>query len=219
MQEATPLLLSGARSEHVSRGVRLEWFTVAYNSLEGLIALIAGLIAGSVALVGFGFDSVLEVTSGATLLWRLHADRRPEVRERVEALSLRIVGWCFLVLSAYVTYDATSRLVTREVPDHSTAGMILAAVSLVVMPVLARAKRRVAQQIGSAALTADATQTQFCTYLSAILLAGLALNASMGWWWADPLAALVMVPIIFNEGVEAVRGRTCCDSCGAGFER
>lgn len=213
MQQATPIVLSGGRTEHISRGVRLEWFTVAYNSLEALIALIAGLLAGSVALVGFGFDSVLEVTSGATLLWRLHADRRPEVRERVEALALKIVGWCFLLLSAYVAYDAATRLVTREVPDRSAAGMVLAAASLLVMPILARAKRRVARQIGSAALTADATQTQFCTYLSAILLAGLGLNASLGWWWADPLAALVMVPIIFNEGVEAVRGRTCCASC------
>jgi cation diffusion facilitator family transporter len=211
--EVTAVGDSSRRAGQVSRGVRLEWFTVAYNSLEGLIALIAGVLAGSVALVGFGFDSVLEVTSGATLLWRLHADRRPEARERVEARALRIVGWCFLLLSAYVAYDATSRLVTREVPDHSTAGMILAAVSLMVMPLLARAKRRVAHQIGSAALTADATQTQLCTYLSAILLAGLGLNAFLGWWWADPLAGLVMVPIIFNEGIDAVRGRTCCASC------
>ena len=131
--------MSGGRTEHISRGVRLEWFTVAYNSLEALIALIAGLLAGSVALVGFGFDSVLEVTSGATLLWRLHADRRPEVRGRVEALALKIVGWCFLLLSAYVAYDAATRLVTREVADRSAAGMVLAAASLLVMPILARA--------------------------------------------------------------------------------
>jgi divalent metal cation (Fe/Co/Zn/Cd) transporter len=201
------------RSGQVRRGQTLEWFTIGYNSLEAVIALVTGLLAGSVALVGFGFDSVLEVTSGAALLWRLHADANAASRARAEALALRIVGWCFLALAAYVAWDAVSRLVTREAPQKSLAGIVLAAVSLIVMPLLARAKRRVAGRIQSAALTADAKQTELCTYLSAILLAGLGLNLVAGWWWADPLAGLVMVPVIAREGLEAVRGRTCCAAC------
>ena len=198
------------RSSHVRRGVHLEWFTVAYNSLEGLIALAAGLLSGSIALVGFGFDSALEVTSGVALLWRLGSDADEPTRERNEVAALRIVGICFLLLAVYVSYDAIQALVSREAPQRSFAGIVLAVASLIVMPLLARAKRRVAGHIGSAALTADAKQTQLCTYLSAVLLVGLLLNAVLGWWWADPVAALAMVPIIANEGVEALRGRTCC---------
>lgn len=198
------------RSSHVRRGVHLEWFTVAYNSLEGLIALAAGLLSGSIALVGFGFDSALEVTSGVALLWRLGSDADEPTRERNEMAALRVVGICFLLLAVYVSYDAIQSLVSREAPQRSFAGIVLAVASLIVMPLLARAKRRVAGHIGSAALTADAKQTQLCTYLSGVLLVGLLLNAVLGWWWADPVAALAMVPIIANEGVEALRGRTCC---------
>ena len=209
------MALSGAleRAHHIRRGVRLEWFTIAYNSLEGLIALTAGLLSGSIALVGFGFDSAIEVTSGAALLWRLNADASERTRERDEAMALRIVGVCFLLLALYVTYDALQSLVSREAPQRSLPGIVLAVASLIVMPLLSRAKRRVAGRIGSTALTADAKQTQLCTYLSAILLCGLVLNAVLGWWWADPLAALAMVPIIVNEGWEALRGRTCCATC------
>ncbi len=199
------------RTELIKRGRRLEYFTIAYNSLEGLIAIVAGLIAGSIALVGFGFDSVIEVTSGAALLWRLQADFDEAGRERVEAITLRIVGVCFLALALYVGYDAIKSLLRFEAPERSIAGIILAAVSLVVMPLLARAKRRVAAGIRSGAMVADAKQTEFCTYLSAILLGGLLANALFGWWWADPVAALVMTPIIAKEGVEALRGKTCCD--------
>jgi len=163
-----------------------------------------------VALVGFGFDSVLEVTSGAALLWRLHADHDTASRARAEARALGVVGWCFVLLAVYVAYDAGVRLLTREAPNPSVVGLVLAAVSLIVMPLLARAKRRVAERIGSAALTADATQTQLCTYLSAILLVGLGLNSAVGWWWADPVAGLMMVPIIAKEGYDALRGKTCC---------
>ena len=201
------------RAPHVRRGVRLEWFTILYNSLEGLIALAAGLVSGSIALVGFGFDSAIEVTSGAALLWRLHADAREGARDGHEAAALRIVGVCFLLLALYVTYDALHALVSREVPQRSLFGILLAGASVIVMPLLARAKRRVAGHIASAALTADARQTQLCTYLSGILLCGLGLNASLGWWWADPIAALAMVPIIAKEGAEALRGRTCCAKC------
>lgn len=193
------------------RGRRLEYFTIAYNSLEGLIAISAGLVAGSIALVGFGFDSIIEVTSGATLVWRLNSDADEERRERVEAIALRIVGVCFLLLAVYVTYDSIKSLVLREPPRESIVGIALAAVSVVVMPLLVRAKKKVARGITSGALMADSKQTELCTYLSAILLGGLLLNAFFGWWWADPIAALIMVPIIAKEGVEALRGETCCD--------
>ena len=199
------------RARLVGRGRKLEYFTIGYNSLEGIIAIIAGLVAGSVALIGFGFDSLIEVTSGAALLWRLHSDADESRRERLEAVTLRIVGVCFLLLAAYVSYDSIKSLIRREEPHESIPGIVLAIASLIVMPLLVRAKRKVARGIKSGALMADSKQTELCTYLSAILLAGLLLNALVGWWWADPVAALVMVPIIAKEGIEAVRGETCCD--------
>ena len=212
MAEVT--LQSGNRADLVRRGRYLEYFTIGYNSLEGLIAVAAGLLAGSIALVGFGFDSLIEVTSGAVLLWRLHADLDEERRERIEAISLRIVGACFVLLAIYVSYDSVKSLIWREAPQESIVGIVLAAVSLIVMPLLVRAKRKVARGIKSAALMADSKQTELCTYLSAILLGGLLLNALFGWWWADPAAALVMVPIIVKEGIEGLRGETCCeDEC------
>jgi divalent metal cation (Fe/Co/Zn/Cd) transporter len=198
-----------ARAASVRRGRALEYLTIGWNSLEGLIAIASGLLAGSIALVGFGVDSVIEVSSGAALLWRLHLDS-PERRERAEQVALKLVGVSFLALAAYVAFDAVKSLVYREVPEASYVGIALAALSLAVMPLLARAKRRVAAEIGSRALQADSRQTDICTYLSAILLGGLILNALFGWWWADPVAALVMTPIIVKEGVEALRGETCC---------
>jgi divalent metal cation (Fe/Co/Zn/Cd) transporter len=211
MDAATTTLNKVERSELVRKGRRLEYFTIAYNSLEGLIAVVAGLMAGSIALVGFGFDSLIEVTSGAALLWRLHSDADEARRERVEAITVRIVGVCFLLLAAYVSYDSIKSLIWREEPRESIPGIVLAIASLIVMPLLVRAKRKVARGIKSAALMADSKQTELCTYLSAILLAGLLLNAFLGWWWADPVAALVMVPIIVKEGIEGLRGETCCD--------
>lgn len=199
------------RAQLVRRGRKLEYFTIGYNSLEGIVAIIAGVIAGSIALVGFGFDSLIEVTSGATLLWRLQADINEARRERVEAISLRIVGACFILLAVYLTFDSIKLLWKHEAPSQSLPGIVLAAVSLVVMPLLVRAKRKVARGIRSNALMADSKQTEICTYLSAILLGGLLLNALLGWWWADPVAALIMIPIIAKEGIEALRGETCCD--------
>ena len=199
------------RTRLVKRGRYLEYFTIGYNSLEGLIAIGAGVLASSIALVGFGFDSLIEVTSGAVLLWRLHADVNEARRERVEAISLRLVGICFIALALYVTQDSIWSLLKREAPDESLIGIILAAVSLIVMPLLVRAKRKVARGINSGALMADSKQTELCTYLSAILLGGLLLNALLGWWWADPIAALIMVPIIAREGIEALRGERCSD--------
>ncbi|MGI8838009.1 MAG: cation transporter [Pyrinomonadaceae bacterium] len=214
MTQAELHLENPTRPALIKQGYYLEYFTIGYNSLEGLIAVTAGVIAGSIALVGFGFDSLIEVTSGAVLLWRLHSDVNEARRERVEAISLRIVGACFLLLAIYVSYDSVTSLITRitrETPEESLVGILLAAVSLIVMPLLVRAKRKVARGIASRALMADSKQTELCTYLSAILLGGLLLNALFGWWWADPLAALIMVPIIGREGIEALRGETCCD--------
>lgn len=202
------------RQRLVRRGLRLNWATALYNSLEGIIAIAAGLVAGSVALVGFGVDSVIELSASAAAIWRLRADLDPERREQSERLTLRIVGVLFLALAIYVAADAAKTLIAREPPRESPVGIGLAALSLVVMPLLARAKRRVAAAMGSRALVAESQQTLICTYLSAILLGGLLLNALAGWWWADPVAALGMAPLIAHEGIEALRGRDACgDQC------
>jgi len=192
----------------------LEYFTIAWNSLEGLVAVVAGVFSGSIALVGFGIDSFIEVTSGVVLLWRMTVDADVQTRERNEKLSLRIVGVCFLALVVYVGYESIYDLVSRKAPEHSVPGILLACVSLIVMPLLSQAKKKVAEELGSAAMHADAKQTDFCVYLSAILLIGLLFNAALGWWWADPAAALIMVPLIAKEGVEAMKGETCCDYHG-----
>jgi divalent metal cation (Fe/Co/Zn/Cd) transporter len=194
----------------VRRGKRLEYFTIAWNSLEGIIAVTAGVFAGSISLVGFGVDSFIEVTSGSALLWRMSIDTDVHRREHSERLTLRIVGGCFLGLAAYVTYEAVRDLIGQEAAAHSVPGILLACVSLVVMPLLSRAKRRVGTAMHSRAMRADARQTEFCTYLSAILLGGLLLNTMWGWWWADPIAALAMVPIIVKEGIDGLRGDACC---------
>jgi divalent metal cation (Fe/Co/Zn/Cd) transporter len=207
---APPITVS--RLEFARRGKRLEYFTIGWNSLEGLIAIVAGIFAASISLVGFGIDSLIEVTSGGALLWRMRAETDPVRRERVERISLRIVGACFIALAAYVAYEAAMALIHQEAPQRSIVGIVLAAVSLIVMPILARAKRKISAALSSAAMAADARQTDFCTYLSAILLGGLLLNALFGLWWADPVAALVMVPLIAYEGSEALRGKTCCPS-------
>ncbi|PYT61466.1 MAG: hypothetical protein DMG46_04245 [Acidobacteria bacterium] len=171
-----------ALERHVfaQRGKRLEYFTIAWNSLEGIVAVVAGVIAGSISLVGFGVDSFIEVISGTALLWRMSVDAEEHHRERIEQTALRIEGACFLALAAYVSYEAVSNLMERRAPEH-------------------------------AAMNADAKQTEFCTYLSAILLGGLLLNAVSDLWWADPAAALVMVPVIGKEGVDGLRGNTCCE--------
>ena len=189
----------------VKRGRRLAYLTIGWNSLEGIIAIGAGILAGSIALVGFGVDSVIEVSSGAIILWRLASG---EHRER---LALRLVGISFVALAAYVAFDAVKSLIYRELPEASYVGIAIAALSLVVMPILARAKRKVASELNSNAMKADSRQTDLCAYLSAILLGGLILNAIFGWWWADPLAALIMVPIIAKEGIEALHGEACDD--------
>jgi len=195
----------------VRRGKRLEHFTIGYNALEGLASIVAGVFAGSIALVGFGVDSIIEVTSAIALLVRLHADADHARRERSERITLRIVGICFLSLAAYIAFDSINALIHRALPEHSIPGIVITALSVVIMPLLSRAKRNVGRAIGSNALIADAKQTALCTYLSAITLIGLLLNALLGWWWADPAAALIMVPIIVREGVEGLRAEHCDD--------
>jgi len=199
----------------VQRSRRLNYATLVYNSLEGVLSIGAGLLAGSIALVGFGTDSLIELTAGAAALWRLSADLNQGRRERVEQQTLRLIGLCFLALAGYVSLEAIQGLVDRTAPEQSALGIGIAAASLLVMPFLARAKRAVALQLGSGALAAEAKQTLICTYLSAILLVGLAVNALWGWWWADPVAGLSMVPLIVWEGLEGVRGRSACggDCC------
>lgn len=205
--------LAAERPVLVRRGLWLNYLTIGYNSVEATIALAAGIVAGSVALVGFGADSVIEVTASAVAQWRLRADLDPMRRARVEHLTVRIIGGTFLALAAYVTYESIQTLLAREEPEGSLVGIILLGTSVVVMPLLARAKRRVAFSLGSGALAADARQTSLCAYLSVIALAGVALNTLLGWWWADPVAALAMVPIIVKEGIEGVRGQSACGDC------
>lgn len=207
--DAAGLTGTAERRALVRRGLWLNYATIGYNALEALVAILAGLLAGSVALVGFGVDSAIEVTAAGAAQWRLRADVDPKRRERVERITLRVIGWSFLALATYVTYDSGKALWLLERPDRSIAGIAILAASVIVMPVLARAKRRVAQGLSSSALRADAAQTSLCAYLSLIALIGVALNAFVGWWWADPLAALLMVPIIGREGLEGVRGGAC----------
>lgn len=209
-QQVVQLNDAGAnRAQMIKRGQRLEYITFGYNSLEGLFAVIAGILAGSVALISFGFDSLIEVASALALMWRLHADLDEQRRERVEAITLRIVGVCFTVLAAYIIYDAGSALWRREPPERSLPGIALAIASVIIMPLLTRAKRKIGRSIKSEAMLADAKQTELCAYFAAITLGGLILNALFGWWWADPVAALLMTPIIVKEGVEALHGETC----------
>ena len=190
----------------LARGRRLEVLTLGWNVVEGIVSIGAGAVAGSASLIGFGVDSFIESLSGGVLLWRLQDGPDGEARERA---ALQLVGASFLLLAAYVLWESVEKLATREAPERSLPGIAIAALSLVVMPLLARAKRRVAGGLGSRALHADSRQTDLCAYLSAILLGGLVLNALLAWWWADPIAGLVMTPIIAKEGVDALRGERC----------
>jgi divalent metal cation (Fe/Co/Zn/Cd) transporter len=221
MSDGLPILTSGKplpeplRADFVSRGRRLTFATLGYNAIEAAVSIVAGISAGSVALIGFGADSVIEMTAGAASLWRLGRDAEPGRREHAERVSRRIIGVCFLLLAAYVLWESAAALVARERPEASLVGIALAAVSLLVMPLLASAKRTVGRALGSRAVTSEAKQTNVCAWLSAVLLLGLAANALAGWWWADPVAALAMVPLIAWEGVEGLRGRDACgDGCG-----
>lgn len=200
-------LAESIQREQLRVGRQLEYFTLGWNLTEAAVALGAGVFAGSIALVGFGIDSLIESLSGGILLWRL---QRAQTHEKRERPALMLVGISFFLLALYVAVESATSLLRREHPETSIVGIVLSVVSLIAMPLLARAKRRVAERLESRALYADSRQTDICAYLSAILLGGLLLNALFGWWWADPIAALWMVPLILYEGIKAVRGRSCC---------
>ncbi|MGH7646992.1 MAG: cation transporter [Gemmatimonadaceae bacterium] len=201
-----------ARHNLVRRGLYLNYLTIAYNTLEAVASVIVGIIAGSIALVSFGFDSVIELSAGVAAQWRLRAEVDATRREDAERWTRRIVGWSFIALGAYITYESCRSLWYEDRPEGSLVGVLILAASIVVMPLLARAKRRVARGLASHALASEATQTALCAYLSAIALAGIGLNTLFGWWWADPAAALLMVPIVVHEGVEGLR-QVCSDDC------
>jgi divalent metal cation (Fe/Co/Zn/Cd) transporter len=195
------------RSSIVRRGIWLSYATIAYNALEAVVSIAAGITSGSVALLGFGIDSMIEVTSSLAAQWRLRREWDVTQRHHMELMTHRIIGWSFVALSAYVTIDAARALWTHEIPERSLVGIGILVASVVVMPVLARSKRRVAVSMNSRALASDAKQTSLCAYLSSIALAGVGLNALFGFWWADPVGALAMVPIIAKEGIEGAASR------------
>ena len=204
-----------SQADRQKYGRRAQWLaaaSVAYNGVEAVIAIAAGLVAGSVALVGFGLDSIVEVSSGLIILWQFrHA--LPQSRERA---ALRLMALAFFGLAAYVTFESGRALTSGHQPDHSTVGIVLAAVSLMVMPWLSWAQRRTGRRLSSASVVADSSQTLLCTYLSAVLLAGLVLNSTVGWWWADPIAGLVIAAVAVKEGREAWRGDNCCAPAAVG---
>ena len=213
MTSASAEPTAAERAALVRRG---QWYargTLVYNAGEGIAAIVTGLMAGSIALVGFGIDSVIELISSGAALWRLRYDVDEARRNDVERVSLRVIGSCFLVLSAYIVADAVRALWVHEIPQKTVPGIMVAVLSVIIMPILVRGKRKVARGLGSRALHADAAQTSLCAYLSAIVLTGLLLNAVFGWWWADPAAALLMTPIIVKEGVEGLRGQEICKDC------
>lgn len=214
MSATVPTTPTGAdeRSRLGRRAQLLAGASVAYNLVESVIAITAGLVAGSVALVGFGLDSLVEVSSGLIILWQFRHPV-PESRERV---AMRLMSFSFFALAAYVTVESVRALVTGHDPDPSPVGIGLAAVSLLVMPFLSWAQRRTGRGLGSNAVVADSTQTLLCTYLSAVLLVGLVLNATLGWSWADPLAGLIIAAVAVREGRQAWRGEGCCGPLGSG---
>jgi divalent metal cation (Fe/Co/Zn/Cd) transporter len=199
----TPIELAGLHR----RAFRLEWLTTLWNVAEAVIAIGSGAVAGSSALVAFGIDSLIEVSSALVVLWRLFKaapDASAEQVERADRRAHRLVGITFFVLAAYVAVDALRGILFRSVPEASPVGMALAVASLLAMPALAVAKQRTGRRMGSRALEADAMETWLCAYLSAALLIGLVLNAILGWWWADPVAALAMAPFMVWQGRRAI---------------
>lgn len=205
--------LTAAQRQQLGRRAQLlAGASVAYNVLEAMIAVTAGLVAGSVALVGFGLDSIVEVSSGLVILWQF-SHRLPESREQ---RALRLMAVSFFALAGYVGFESVRALVTSSEADPSPVGIALAIASLIVMPLLSWAQRRTGRALGSHAVVADSTQTLLCTYLSAVLLVGLVVNATLGWWWADPLAGLVIAAVAAREGWAAWRGHVCCAPTAGG---
>jgi divalent metal cation (Fe/Co/Zn/Cd) transporter len=204
---ATPSLSVTQRRRLGRRAQLLAGVSVTYNLIEAVVAVAAGAVAGSIALIGFGLDSLVEMSSGLVILWQF----RHPVPESRERLALRLIGLSFFALAAYVTVESVRNLIGGGEPAPSPVGIVLAAVSLLVMPVLSWAQRRTGRTLNSGSVVADSKQTLLCTYLSAVLLVGLLLNALVGWSWADPVAGLVIAAVAVREGVEAWRGDACCD--------
>jgi cation diffusion facilitator family transporter len=208
-----PVILSKVNREDgmedpYKRGINLEYFTLGYNVLEAFASVAFGFLAGSIALVGFGLDSVVESLSGLILLWRLkkHETLTEEEEERIEHKAVKFVAITFCILGAYVLFESVKKLLYQEIPEPSLPGIVISVLSLIIMPVLARKKYRVGVEIGSRALIADSKETLACALLSVALLLGLGLNYVAGIWWADPVAALVIVFFLFREGWEGLRG-------------
>ena len=202
--------LAPARRDVLARRVRgLVAATITYNVVEAVVAVTAGTVASSAALVAFGLDSVVEVASAAAVAWQFSARDHASI-ERRERRALRVIAISFFALAAYVTVDALRTLTGAGHAEHSTAGLVLAALSLAVMPTLSYAQRRAGRELGSVTAVADSKQTLLCTYLSAVLLVGLGLNALFGWYWADPIAALVIAVVAVREGLQTWRGEACC---------
>jgi divalent metal cation (Fe/Co/Zn/Cd) transporter len=206
--DGSATLTSQERAVLGRRAQLLAGASVAYNSVEAVVAIAAGAAASSIALVGFGLDSLVEMSSGLIILWQFRHPL-PETRER---RALRAIAWSFFALAAYVTFESVRTLVLREEAERSIVGIVIAALSLAIMPTLSWAQRRTGRALGSSTVVADSKQTLLCTYLSAVLLVGLLLNATLGWWWADPVVGLVVAWLAVREGREAWRGETCgCD--------
>jgi cation diffusion facilitator family transporter len=196
------------------QALALAWFTVAWNVTEAIVAITGALAADSRALLGFGLDSVVESLSAAVLIWRLRVEQQePDRAERVEQRAVKLIGMTFFVLAAVVAFEAVRSLLTKAEPDSSALGIVLTAVSLLVMPALAARKRRLGVAMGSQAVKADSAQTSVCAYLSGVVLAGLVLNALVGWWWADPIAALVVVGLLAREGWDALHAEHMDECC------
>lgn len=213
--ESEPARAAGPRRDWARIGLWLVGATLAYNVIEAGIALWFGTEAESIALVGFGLDSVIECAAAGVMLWRLGLETRgadPYILESAERRVHRIVGFTFLALAVYVTVQAIATLWLQEAPQESWVGIALAGASLVIMPLVSWGKLRAAREIGSAALRAEAKETLACSYLSLALLLGLVANAAAGWWWADPVAALAMVPWLVREGLEGIRGENSEDN-------
>ena len=203
------------RDAAVARARRLNVATIGWNSIEGFVAVAAGIAAGSVSLVGFGFDSAIEVSAALILMWRLAQERKDGCTQQSDRRATKAIAISFVVLATYVAIQATRDLATGAEPDASTPGVVLAALSLVVMPYLARAKARLAPILGSTAAAADAAQTNLCALLSAVLLVGLTTNWLLGWWWADPLAGLGIAVLAAAEARRAWRAKALDDTCCA----
>jgi divalent metal cation (Fe/Co/Zn/Cd) transporter len=205
--------LPRARDAAVRRARQLAWLTIGWNAVEGVVAVGAGLIAGSASLVGFGLDSGIEVSAAVILAWRLASERAGQCTQAADRRATRAIALSFAALAVYVLAQSARDLLTRTAPEASPPGIAIAALSLIVMPLLARAKRRLAPVVGSRAMVAEASQTALCSLLSAVLLVGLGLNALWGWWWADPVAGLAIGALAVVEAVRTWRAESLADTC------